>query len=161
MWSVGFGLAVLCAQVASAQVIGSVQLRLGESRERVFASLRQSYSVDSARASTDWWMVRERPKGDMIGTISFDQTGSLLYVDRVWPVQERASAATAAGTIIDALAELADTPNCTVVKKDQSGPIASLVNAVVSCGPHAVRISLVTRSAQPVDRISIEETWKR
>jgi hypothetical protein len=52
--------------------------------------------------------------------------------------------ATVAGAIVDALGQLADEPKCILVKKAQSGPEASLVSTIVSCGPHAVRIAVVT-----------------
>jgi len=84
-----------------------------------------------------------------------------LYVERDWLLEGRASVATVVGAIVDALGQLADEPKCILVKKAQSGSEASLVSTIVSCGPHAVRIAVVTRSEQPSDSVSIEETWKR
>ncbi len=158
------GLAWLYAAPVAGQevLIGSVPVRLGESRAAVLKKLGAEYRLDSTSTPrrTDQWFVWTRggPPFRVAAMVGFTR-GRLWFLSRGWD-PATPTEGDVMRTVVRALSQLVDRPgqSCEVVASHSSEPDADTELVTVTCGGHSVTISVGSVGADLSS--GINETWR-
>lgn len=149
-------------RAVTAQVIGSVRLRLGQTRAETLRLLDEFYRVDSAGGLV---VSKAGPPYDAPGSVVFSND-RLVRVNRSWRPQSK-NYLVAVRSVIAAIRAGAGTKVPRVCQLDhwqRTDPGVEDAGVDIVCEPgHSVQISIVRLvlpgSTEPEDNLVLSETW--